>query len=188
MWERRSLFSQGNICTNMAPLDLWPSRLHLQLIPQIFSGIHVWALRPLKDFHILVVKPLQHWFGSDVWVLLEQKFVGPRSQAFGTQKHALLEILPVFGSPHCSPGPLPVLSGQVWSCTIVLWGLGDVRRLHNLCPVLPADTEDCSWSVLNFIFFFFFIRSQNLLRHAPSFTSFDKLQAAAMCFSVSFLF
>lgn len=33
--------------------------LDLKVIPQIFSGIQVWALRPLKDFHIPVVKPLQ---------------------------------------------------------------------------------------------------------------------------------
>lgn len=46
---------------------LWlgrPPRLRLQVIPQIFSWTDVWALRPVKDFHIFVVKSLQCRFGS----------------------------------------------------------------------------------------------------------------------------
>ena len=79
----------------------------LQVFPQILNGIEVWALAgPLKDFHILVLKPFQCCFGSmlGVIVLLERKSL-PRSKVFCTLKQVILKDLPVFGSIHCSRYP-----------------------------------------------------------------------------------
>ena len=48
---------------------------NVQVFPQILSGIEVWTLAgPLKDFHILVLKPFQCCFGCmlGIIVLLER--------------------------------------------------------------------------------------------------------------------
>ena len=77
---------------------------NLQVFLQILNGIQDWALAgPLKDFHVLVLKPFQCCFGcmlGDI-VLLECKL----SKVFCTLKHVLLKELPVFGSTHCSRYP-----------------------------------------------------------------------------------
>ena len=75
---------------------------NLQVFPQILNGIQVWALAgPLKDFHVLVLKPLQCCFGCmlGVIVLLERKS-SPQSEVFCTLKQVLKD-LPVFGCIHC---------------------------------------------------------------------------------------
>ena len=95
----------------------WGASVHsnLQVFPQILKGIQVWALAgPLKDFHILVLKPFPCCFGCilGVIVLLERKS-SLQSNVFCTLKQVLLKDLPVFGSFHCSlypykfPSPCP---------------------------------------------------------------------------------
>ena len=77
---------------------------NLQVFQQILNGIQVWALaRPLKDFHILVLKPFQCCPGCmlGVIVLLEHKS-SLQSEVFCFLQQVLLKDLPVFGSIHCS--------------------------------------------------------------------------------------
>ena len=72
---------------------------NFQVFPQILNGIQVCALAgPLKDFHVLVLKPFQCCFGCmlGVIVLLERKS-SPQSKVFCTLKQVLLNDLPVFG-------------------------------------------------------------------------------------------
>ena len=70
---------------------------NLQVFPQIVNVIQVWALAgPLKDFHVLVLKPFQCRFAVLWSVTLHHS---PRSFAL---KQVLLKDLPVFGSIHCS--------------------------------------------------------------------------------------
>ena len=78
-----------------------------QVFPHILNGIQVWALAgPLKDFHILVLKPFQCCFGCMLGVigLLEHKSL-PQSEVFCTLKQVLLKDLFVFDSIHCSLYP-----------------------------------------------------------------------------------
>ena len=73
------IFSHSSlqICSSSVKLDGGVSvNSNLEVFPQILNGIQVWALAgPLKDFHILVLKPFQCCFGCmlRVIVLLEHK-------------------------------------------------------------------------------------------------------------------
>ena len=61
---------------------------------------------PLKDFHVLVLKPFLCFFGCmlGVIVLLEYKS-SPQSKVFFTLKQVLLKHFPVFGFINCSLYP-----------------------------------------------------------------------------------
>ena len=80
---------------------------NLEVFPEILNGIQVWALAgPLKDFHVLVLKPFQCCFACmlGVIVLLKHKS-SPLSKVVCTLKQVLLKDWPVFGSIHCSLCP-----------------------------------------------------------------------------------
>ena len=84
-----------------------PVNSNLQVFPQIPNGIQVWALAgPLKDFHVLILKPFQCCFCCmlGVIVLLDCKS-SPYFQVFCTPKQVLLKDLHVFGSINCSLYP-----------------------------------------------------------------------------------
>jgi hypothetical protein len=76
----------------------WSLSTDFQMVfkPGLFAG-------PLKDFHILVLKPFQHFFGCirRVIVLSECKSL-PQSKVVFTLKQVLIKDLPIFGSIHCS--------------------------------------------------------------------------------------
>ena len=83
---------------------------NLQVFPQILNGIQVWALAgPLKDFHILVLKPFQCYFGCmlGVIVLLECKS-SLQSKVFCTLKQVLPKDLLYF-APFIVPSILTSL-------------------------------------------------------------------------------
>ena len=104
------IFSQSSlqICSSSVKLDGGASmNSNLQVFPQILNGIQVWAVAgPLKDFHILVLKPFQCCFGCmlGVIVLLEHKY-SLQYKIFCTLKQVFIKDLPVFGSIHCSLYP-----------------------------------------------------------------------------------
>lgn len=147
-------------------LSIW---LDLKVIPQIFSGIQVWALRLLKDFHILVVKPLQCWFGS-MFESCWSRDGWPHSQAFGTC--SLFEIC-LFGFPHCSSGPL---GKSPWPSLIMLRGMDGVRGL-----ISSARFTDTLCITADFLWIFFHQISESFASCSVFHTSFVKLQASAMC-------
>ena len=79
---------------------------NLQVFPQILNEIQVWALAgPIKDFHILVLKPFQCCFGCMLGaiVLLEQQ-----SKVSCCLKQVLLKDFPVFGAIRLFPLSLQV--------------------------------------------------------------------------------
>lgn len=101
----------------------------------------------------------------------------PHSQAFGTQKFTLKICLCL--DPCIVPldlwQSLPVLPGQVWSCTVVLQGMYGVRGLISSAQF--QQTLCISWSILNFI------SSDHrifCIMLSVFHTSLDQLQAAAM--------
>ena len=120
---------------------------NLQVFLQILNGFQVWALAgPLKDFHILLLKPFQCCFGFvlGVIVLLECK-CSPQSKVFCTLKQVLLKDLPKFGCIHCflyhykspslchwkaSPLHGMMLPPPCFTVVIVLDGWLDVLRFH----------------------------------------------------------
>ena len=125
---------------------------NLQVFPQILNGIQVWALAgPLKDFHVLVLKPFQCCFGwiVGVIVLLEHKSLW-QSQVFCTLKQVLLKDLPVFSSIHCSLDPYKSPSPWYWkaspehddAATTMLHGRDGVRWVMS-CAQFPPDVALC---------------------------------------------
>lgn len=107
----------------------------------------------------------------------------PHSQAFGTQKHALLEICLCL-DPCIVPldlrWGLPVLPGQVWSCTIVLRSMHGVRELISSAKFQQTQhfaSAEAFWIL-------FHQTTESFASCSVFYTSFDKLQAAALwCFS-----
>ena len=103
----------------------------------------------------------------------------PHSQAFGTQKHALLEIClcldPCIVLLDLWPS-LPILFGRVWRHTIVLWAMDGVRGLisstqfqQTLC--IPAEVN---WILFHQV-------TESFASCSVFHMCFNKFQAVAMC-------
>lgn len=171
----------GNICISSAPLDfadtaqssshstdfLWESNLVFELL--------------LKDFHILFVRPLQRWLGSTFESCWRRNVLAPTLRPLALRKSALLEIrlcLDPFIVPLDRWQTLPVLFGQVWSCTtMALWGMDGVRRLISSAQFQQTQHFASAES----FWISFHQTSESLCVTLSVFhTSSDRFQAAAM--------
>ena len=96
---------------------------NLEVFPPIFNGNQVWALAgPLKDFHVLVLKPFQCWFGfvPGIIVLLERKS-SPRSQVFCTLKQVLKDLPVQYLAPFIVPSILKVSQSLPLKSIPIAW-------------------------------------------------------------------